>query len=149
MERVLVVFQATESKTEGLALGFGLGAVEGGANIRLRHLDGSGRVSLQHQGYGRLKPEDIAWAEVIGVGIESSESVEEIHSFLDQVRAQRETDPSAKKLAYVFGGAASADSVVQVKEALSTVGYSLVGDDQPAEEELQHVTAVGRRLAAS
>lgn len=149
MERVLVVFQAAEAKTEGLALGFGLGAVEGGANIRLRHLPGSTPASLQHQGYGRLKDEDIAWAEVIGVGIEAPEPAEELVSFLDQVRTYWEKNPGLKKTAYLFGCGAQAKSVTLVKDSLSRMGFSVIVEEQPIEDELQHVTSAGKQLAAS
>jgi hypothetical protein len=55
MQNVLILFQAATQQTEPQALAFGLGAVQVGGNIRLRHLDPSPSVELAHAGYGRLR----------------------------------------------------------------------------------------------
>jgi len=61
LENILVIFEATEERTEGLALALGLGAVQHGANIRLCHLNPSPIANLAHQSYGRLKVDDLLW----------------------------------------------------------------------------------------
>ena len=73
MENILVIFEATEDRTEGLALALGLGAVQHGANIRLCHLNPSPIANLAHQSYGRLKVDDLLWAEGIAIVPETGE----------------------------------------------------------------------------
>ena len=73
MKNVVVIFQATEQETESLALAFGLGAVQAGADIRLRHLNPSMATTLAHAGYGTLRVEDLRWAEGVAVFLESED----------------------------------------------------------------------------
>ena len=65
MQSVLVIFQTTQQPTEGLALAFGLGAVQAAANIRLRHLDPSPAAELAHAVYGTLRAEDLTGRKVL------------------------------------------------------------------------------------
>jgi hypothetical protein len=59
MKNVVVIFHATQRETGSLALAFGLGAVQTGADIRLRHLNPSPATMLAHAGYGTLGVEDL------------------------------------------------------------------------------------------
>ena len=59
MRNILVVFQTTQERTEHLALAVALGAVKGGADIRLRHLDPTPSSHLTHAEYGTLREADL------------------------------------------------------------------------------------------
>ena len=87
MTNFLIAFQATQEFTEGLALALGLGAVQRGGNIRLRHLSPPEAAHLAHQGYGRLKAEDLEWAECLAVGIEAEGQNADVEELLKLVRA--------------------------------------------------------------
>jgi hypothetical protein len=148
MKRVLVIFQAKEAGTESLALAFGLGAVEGGADIRLRHLAGSAPARLEHQGYGRLTNQDIDWAEMIGLGIEAPAAAEELLTLLEQIGAYLTQDRSWKKSAYVFGAAPQSASIKLAQDSLSRLGFSLVKPELPsAEDDLLFLKAAGKHVA--
>lgn len=127
MERVLVVMQATGAKTESLALAFGLGAVEGGANIRLRHLAGSTPAALEHQGYGRLAARDIEWAELIGLAVEAQEPAPELLAFLEQLKTDGNAASFAGKSVCVFGSSARTPAILLAETELSKIGFSLAG----------------------
>ena len=102
MENILVIFEATEERTEGLALALGLGAVQHGANIRLRHLNPSPIANLVHQSYGRLKVDDLLWAEGIAIVPETGEQQRlEIIQKVEQFSEMR--DP-VSRIVLVAGG---------------------------------------------
>lgn len=145
MERVLVVFEATTAKTESLALAFGLGAVEGGANIRLRHLDSAVPCELEHQGYGPPKDADIEWAQGIGLALESAEPAPEVEAFLEQLERVRSSGGVA---VCVFGGAAGMASVTQAREKLERLGIAVAGTE-PDEADGSAAKAAGRHMAGS
>lgn len=148
MERVLVVFQATCAGTESQALAFGLGAVEGGANIRLRHLPGAVPAALEHQGYGQIKDEDIAWADIIALAVEAPEPVKELAAFTHRVENfMRTANPSAKK-AYVFGHATPTAAIRFAQSALESAGLSPLDATLAApSDDPQYLQSVGRKLA--
>ena len=77
MSNVLVIFQADTEHTEQMALAVGVGAVEAGANIRLRRLAVPGAVEVGHKGYGKLQAADLLWAHTVVAGLESPTPKEE------------------------------------------------------------------------
>jgi len=103
LENILVIFEATEERTEGLALALGLGAVQHGANIRLRHLNPSPIANLVHQSYGRLKVDHLLWAEGIAIVLETGEqtAIREIVQKVEQFSEMR--DP-VSRIVLVAGG---------------------------------------------
>jgi hypothetical protein len=129
-----------------LALALGLGAVQRGGNIRLRHLSPPEAAHLAHQGYGRLKADDLAWAECLVVGIEAAEPNADLEELLRVVRAFADRDALAAKRAFVFGAQASA--VEFVRGALRDSGIQLI-EDEPALQELssERMMQAGNRLA--
>lgn len=146
MTNFLITFEATQELTEGLALAFGLGAVQRGGNIRLRHLSPAESAHLAHQGYGRLKAEDLAWAECLAVGIEAAELNPDLEELLRAVRAFAGRDALAAKRAFVFGTDGAA--LAYVREALSDSGMQPIEED-PAAWELspERMMLAGNRLA--
>src|SRR5436305_656458 len=98
MQNVLIVFQATTQQTESLALAFGLGAVQAGGNIRLRHLHPSPSVELAHAGYGRLRADDLRWAEGVAIFLELAE-VAELRAALEETAGD---PPTLQKWAFLF-----------------------------------------------
>ncbi|HEY0263093.1 MAG TPA: hypothetical protein VGC07_01095 [Granulicella sp.] len=146
MKRFLVIFQAAHAATESLALAFGLGAVEGSANIRLRHLPGSVPAALEHQGYGRLSSADLAWAEVIGLFLESGEPTGELTGFVEQLRAEQAT--LTGKWAYVFSSADASASIAFAEQAFHEEGVFLLREKfAGVASEPESMKDVGRRLA--
>src|ERR1700751_5665249 len=101
MKQIVVIFQATKQDTESLALAFGLGAVQAGADIRLRHLDHSTATTLAHAGYGTLRVEDLLWAEGVAVFLESEDParLHEFRSALDGIAADPENN---SKVIFLF-----------------------------------------------
>ena len=146
MTNFLIAFQATQELTEGLALALGLGVVQRGGNIRLRHLSPPDSSHLAHQGYGRLKVEDLAWAECLAVGIEAAEPNADLEELLRVVRAFPDRDALAAKRAIVFG--AEATAVEYVREAFRDFGMQLI-EEEPALRELspERMMQAGNRLA--
>jgi hypothetical protein len=147
LQNILVIFEATDESTEGLALALGLGAVQQGANIRLRHLDPLPVAKLAHQSYGRLRAEDLRWAEGIAVVLEmgSPAGIGEIEESLEQLSAK---DAPISKVFYVFGGRAAQKCVLHLHERLQQAGF------HPHREEttnqaatLARMTEIGQRLA--
>jgi hypothetical protein len=147
LQNILVIFEATNESTEGLALALGLGAVQAGANIRLRHLNPSPAAKLAHQSYGRLKADDLRWAEGIAIVLETGEpaALDEIVQSLDQF--SEDGDP-VSRVVYVTGGNADEKSVRDLNEKLQRAGLL------PLREEVTHSTAnlafmtqIGQRLA--
>jgi hypothetical protein len=142
----LIAFEATQEFTEGLALALGLGAVQRGGNIRLRHLSPPEAAHLAHQGYGRLKADDLAWAECVAVGIEAAEANADLEELLRVVRAFPDRDALAEKRAIVFGTESSA--VAYMREALRDSGMRLI-EEGSASQELspERMMQAGNRLA--
>lgn len=142
----LITFEATEELIEGLALALGLGAVQRGGNIRLRHLSPPEASHLAHQGYGRLKTTDLDWAECLVVGVETSEPNADLEELLRVIGTYADRDALAAKRAFVFGAQAAA--VEYLREALRDAGMRLVEDD-PAMRELssERMMQAGNRLA--
>src|SRR3954469_9185511 len=101
MKNVVVIFQATQQETESLALAFGLGAVQAGADIRLRHLDPSPTTTLAHAGYGTLRVQDLRWAEGVAVFLESEDPIRlgELRSAFEANGGDPDYDP---KIIYLF-----------------------------------------------
>jgi hypothetical protein len=147
LQNILVLFEATQEDTEGLALAIGLGSVHQGANIRLRHLDPQPTAQLAHKSYGRLKVDDLRWAEGIAVVLESggSEALGEIEQCL--VQLSDAGDPFSK-IAYVFGGNAEQKSVGHLHEELQLAGFRFLSQE-PANQAVtpSFMTQVGERLA--
>ena len=146
MTNFLIAFQATQELTEGLALALGLGMVQRGGNIRLRHLSPPEAAHLAHQGYGRLKSEDLAWAECLAVGIEAGEPNADLEELLRVVRAFPDRDALAAKRTLVFGTESSA--VAYMREALRDSGMQSIEEDSAGLElSPERMMQAGNRLA--
>ena len=146
MTNFLIAFEASEEFTEGLALALGLGAVQRGGNIRLRHLSSPAAAHLAHQAYGRLKAEDLAWAECVVVGVESEELNADLEDLLRVVRALPDRDALAAKRAIVFGAQAAA--LAYVREGLRDSGMRSIEEDLALLElSPERMTLAGNRLA--
>ena len=147
LQNILVLFEATQESTEGLALAIGLGAVHQGANIRLRHLAPAPTALLAHKSYGRLKVDDLRWAEGIAVVLEtgSPEALGEIERCLAQLS---EAGDTFSKIAYVFGGNAEQKSIGHLHEELHRAAFRLLSQE-PANQAVTHssMTQVGETLA--
>ena len=144
MKNVIVIFQATQQETESLALAFGLGAVQAGADIRLRHLDPSPAAKLAHAGYGTLRAQDLRWAEGIAVVLESAEPTEigDIRSAFDAT----DEDPNNKsKVMYLFHPDRTATSLRLIESMAKQVGIEriLLLDGISTAEQM---TQMGNRL---
>ena len=147
MKNVVVIFQATEQETESLALAFGLGAVQGGADIRLRHLNPSMATTLAHAGYGTLRVEDLRWAEGVAVFLESEDPtrLHELRSALDGIAEDLENN---SKVIYLFHPDERAESFRLLESIASQIGFQRLRDlDGTATPE--HMTEMGRKLAGS
>jgi len=142
----LIAFEATQEFTEGLALALGLGAVQRGGNIRLRHLSPPEAAHLAHQGYGRLKAEDLAWAECLAVGIEAAEPNADLEELLRVVRAFPDRDALAAKRVILFGAQPSA--VEYVREAFRGLGMLTIEEDLAGLElSPERMMLAGNRMA--
>jgi hypothetical protein len=147
LQNVVVVFEATQEATESLALALGLGAVQQGANIRLRHLDPSPTAKLAHQSYGRLKVDDLCWAEGIAIVLETGNmsGLEEIAQSLDQLS---EKGDLVSKVGYVFGENADSEPLRLVQEKLRATGVRLLREDQSDRAATPaYMNKIGQRLA--
>ena len=151
MTNFLIAFEATQESIEGLALALGLGAVQRGGNIRLRHLSPLEAAqpdvsSLAHQGYGRLKADDLAWAECLVVGIECAEPNADLEELLRVIRAFADLDALGAKRAFVFG--AQEAVVAYVREALRDSGMQAIEEDSALRElSPEWMMQAGNRLA--
>jgi hypothetical protein len=145
VNNVVVIFQATQQKTESLALAFGLGAVQAGAQIRLRHLDPSAATALAHAGYGTLRVEDLRWAEGIAIFLESKQvtGLEELRSAFEGITQDPE---NGSKVIYLFHPDQSADSLILLKSMAKQIGFQRVADLLDAPSTAEHMTQMGRRL---
>ena len=149
MKRVVVVFQATRKETESQALAFGLGAVEGGANIRLRHLSASAPATLEHQGYGHIRNEDIEWADLIGLAIESPKPVNELVVLIEQIKSYQKTAMIFGKSIYLFGSPTRTQSISFAEDSLQTAGFSLIGTEvAELSDDPQYLKSVGQKLGS-
>lgn len=147
MQNILVIFEATRESAEGLALALGLGAVQQGANIRLRHLDPSPAAKLAHQSYGRLRVEDLRWAEAIALVLETGgqKAIGEIDQSLRQLS---ETGDPVSKIAYVFGEPVAQESARLLRGRLQQTGCRLLGEDTTDSVATPaSMTRIGQRLA--
>jgi hypothetical protein len=147
LKNFLIAFEATEELTEGLALALGLGAVQRGGNIRLRHLSPADTARLAHQGYGRLKPDDLRWADCLVVGVEAAEPNGDLD---DLLRLVREVGPElAGKRALVFSPRGDESvAAVYLREGLATAGLLVLANEFCGEDLTpESLTLVGNRLA--
>jgi hypothetical protein len=146
MQNVVVIFQATQRHTEGLALAFGLGAVQRGANIRLRHLDPSPAAELAHASYGVLRTEDLLWAQGVAIFLESSQlaGLGELTSAFEGLGA----DPvPAPRWAYVFHEDPNADSLRHVETMARTCGFQQLVDHEQRAATAEYMTHMGQQMA--
>jgi hypothetical protein len=145
----LITFQATEEFVEGLALALGLGAVQRGGNIRLRHLSPPDSAHLAHQGYGRLKADDVDWADCLVVGIEAIELNEDLEALLRVVRALKDRVALRDKRGFVFGARIDGNespAVSLVRDGLASAGMPLLAEEI-GELTPERMMQVGNRLA--
>lgn len=155
MDHVLVIFQATQARTENLALAAGLGAVESGASIRLRHLDPSPSSSLEHKSYGTLKAADLQWADGIVIGVEAENPIKEFEEFTGLVHHLAANTTLAGKKAWAFGPEGlrgeECAAVAYLNTVLEAADMILVEDAIPARESFsdaaEYMTSSGRMLA--
>ncbi len=146
MQNVVVIFQATKQYTEGLALALGLGAVQSGANIRLRHLDPSSQAELAHAGYGILKTEDLRWAEGVAILLESARptGLEELTATLKEMAGDSRT---THKWAYLFHPDSESESKRFVQSMVRSAGYRQLGDGPDPSASGNYMTQIGQQLA--
>ena len=145
MKNVVVIFQATQQATESLALAFGLGAVQAGADIRLRHLNPSAPTTLAHAGYGTLQVDDLRWAEGVAVFLESEDPTRlgELRSAWDGIAQDPDND---SKDIYIFHPDQRAESFRLLESMASQFGFQRLADlDGTA--TTGHMTEMGRKLA--
>jgi hypothetical protein len=147
MKNVVVIFQAAQQETESLALAFGLGAVQAGADIRLRHLDPSPTTTLAHAGYGTLRVEDLRWAEGLAVFLESEDPARlaELRSALDGIAKEPDED---SKVIFLFHRDQGAESFRQLQLMTSRFGFQRLADRDGA-ATTGHMTEMGHKLVAN
>jgi hypothetical protein len=143
MQNILIVFQATTQQTESLALAFGLGAVQAGGNIRLRHLDPSPSVELAPAGYGRLRANDLRWAEGVAIFLEASE-IKDLSAALEEMA---DDPPTLQKWAFLFDAGSDADSKGLVREMLLDRGFQEMKDDLSSSASVESMTHAGQQFA--
>jgi hypothetical protein len=147
MQNVLVIFAATNQETESLALAVGLGAVQAGANIRLRHLDPSPSVELAHAGYGTLRVGDLRWAEGVAIILEGKSSIAlgELNSAFDAIAADAR---NTSKWFYLFHADPNSEFRRSAEALFTGAGFQeLPGDSSPS-ASMEYMTAMGQTLAA-
>jgi hypothetical protein len=146
MQNILIIFQAATQETESLALAFGLGAVQAGGNIRLRHLDPSPSIELAHAGYGILRTDDLRWAEGVAILLESPRFAGhgELRSALEGMAAD---PPTGRRWAYLFHADPDAESRRLVRAMLRDGGFQEVEDDLSSSASLEHMTRMGQQFA--
>ena len=143
MQNVLIVFQATTQQTESLALAFGLGAVQAGGNIRLRHLDPSPSVELAHAGYGLLRADDLRWAEGVATFLESA-TFAELEAALEEMAGD---PPTLEKWAFLSDAGSDAKSKSLVREMLLDRGFQEVKGDLSSSAVVETMTHAGQQFA--
>jgi hypothetical protein len=155
MKNVLVIFQTTHARTESLALAVGLGAVQTGASIRLRHLTPSSAAALEHKGYGTLKESDLLWAEGVVIAVESEIPVTECDEFTSIVHPLEAGNALTGKKAFAFGpegkGSTDCESVAHLNHVMVGAGMVLIESTVPARETfpdvLEYLNSAGQTLA--
>jgi hypothetical protein len=146
MRNILIIFQAATQETESLALAFGLGAVQAGGNIRLRHLNPSPSVELAHAGYGTLRTDDLRWAEGVGIFLESIElpGHGELMAVLDELAADSIT---GEKWAFLFDANPGAESKRLVGATLRDHGFREFDHDlSGSAPSVESMTRIGQQL---
>lgn len=155
MNHVLVIFQATQSRMESLALAASLGAVQSGASIRLRRLTPSFPSELGHKGYGTLKAADLQWAEGVIVGVEAENPIMEFEEFTGLVHHLAANNALAGKKAWAFGpegrGGEECAAVAYLNTVMEAAEMTLIEDAVPDRESFsdatEYVTSSGQILA--
>jgi hypothetical protein len=155
VRKILVIFQTTQERTENLALAVALGAVQGGADIRLRHLDPSPSSELTHREYGILREADLLWADGLVVGVEAESPGEELKQFTNIIRELGEQRKLAGKNGWAFGpaGPAGADceAVVHLNSVMRAAGMVLLEYPSPSDAAIartsESMNQIGRRMA--
>jgi hypothetical protein len=147
MKNVLIMFVATIQETESLALAIGLGAVQAGANIRLRHLDPSPSVELAHAGYGTLRVDDLRWAEGVAVVLEGEDpiAIGELNSAVEAL-ATETSDPS--KWFYLFHSDPKSELRSSAEALFKSAGFQELLDDSSPSASMEYMTEMGHKLAA-
>jgi hypothetical protein len=147
MKNVVVIFQATEQETESLALAFGLGAVQAGADIRLRHLNPSMAATLAHAGYGTLRVEDLRWAEGVAVFLESEDPIRlhELRSALDGIAEDPEKN---RKVIFLFHPDQHSESLRLLESIARQFGFQQLRDPDGT-ATVEHMTEMGRKLTGN
>jgi hypothetical protein len=145
MANFLILFQATHDLPEQLALALGLGAVQQGGSIRLRLLSPADTPALMHQGYGRLKPADLAWADFITLGLEAGQPLSEIEYIFQSLPALPAHSLSAK---HVYLYSAGDVDLAAVRDRLEQSGLQ-IAKDIPNEDPLtpEVMERIGNALA--
>jgi hypothetical protein len=147
MENLLVIFQATSEQTESLGLAIGLGAVQHGANIRLRHLNPSPGIHLAHAGYGVLQNPDLDWAQGVAIVLEgeSPSGLTDLWTCLESLSASGHKE---KKWAFVSGVPDSFESVKSIRNLVSKLGFALLPQSFESEPiSVEACNEIGRRMA--
>jgi hypothetical protein len=128
VQNILVAFQTAHQSIESLALAAALGAVQGGANIRLRHLDPSPAAELTHAAYGVLREADLLWADALIVGVESDATTSELNQFADIVRELGKQGKLAGKPGWAFGpaGTSACEALAHLHSAMSDADMVLL-----------------------
>lgn len=152
MRKILVVFQTTQEQTEHLALAVALGAVQGGADIRLRHLDPAPSSQLTHAEYGTLREADLLWADGLVVGVEAASPTEELNQFANLIRQLGEQRKLRGKHGWVFGpvtpAGANSDAVVHLDSAMRAAGMVLLeAADAATAANSESMNQMGHKLA--
>jgi multimeric flavodoxin WrbA len=155
VRKILVVFQTTQEPTEHLALAVALGAVQGGADIRLRHLDPSPSSKLTHGEYGTLREADLLWADGFVVGVEADSPTEQLKQFANTIRQLGEQQKLSGKHGWVFGpknaGGANSAAVAHLDSVMRSAGMLLLEDASPSEAAIaatsESINQVGRKMA--
>ena len=145
MKRVVVIFQATQQETESLALAFGLGAVQGGADIRLRHLDPSPATSLAHAGYGTLRVADLAWAQGLAIFVESQDPAR-LGELRSALQALAEGPDRGARMVYLFHRDQTAESFQLLDALASRCGFQRMADIAGLATP-GHMNEMGRKMA--
>jgi hypothetical protein len=143
MQNVLIIFQATTQQTESLALAFGLGAVQAGGNIRLCHLDPSSSVELAQTGYGRLRADDLRWAEGVAIFLELPEFAE-LRAALEEMAGD---PPTLQKWTFLCDAGSDVNSKRLVRTILLDRGFQEMKDDLSSSASVESMTHAGQQFA--
>ena len=147
MQNIVVIFQATSQHTESLALAVGLGAVQAGANIRLRHLDPSPVSELAHAGYGTLRVEDLRWAGGAAFILENP-TAELPGDLRSALKAMVSDETTGQRWFYLFHSDADSAARRSAEAMLKAAGFTELPSSTQAGASIEQMTAVGHALAA-